>query len=533
MASFNVDAARKAGYNDQQIEQFMRSKQLTPQVTAGGIGRSVVNSGARTIGDLFSAAKNVFNPNLEQNTLANTARTTLGAGQLLLPGEQGLEGYARNVGDFYNERYGISDALKGDFATAGRKAGTSAYFDPVGVAMDVSTVAGGAGAGAKAAGLGRTGRALTTASEFLDPIQLAGKGMGRATQGFGGYLNKAADGLDAASETVLTRGIGNPAAQQKLAGKAGRSVGSFLDEYDLVGRDPGKAAEVTQQIGSQFDDIAMNSGAQVQVGDLIKQLDQEIMRLQTGSNKFSKSNQAMLAELTSRKGQLLEAVGATDTAVPLSTGVDTLTNFRREALDPDIPQSMFNLDAQGSGAAQGAKKTRDILRTNINRSSPQLEKLGKDYGMAKGVQGILEKSASRGNNRQILNFSKLGSAGLGGVLGGLPGAAIGAGVEMAANSPQAIKVVSGAEKGAAKFLRNAAQAKAPTQLKSIPKAYGAVKAARVINPSGASESNPEQQKMRTVQKSTSYRPIIAPRQTSMAKPDFTKKKKNIFSMGLA
>jgi len=69
------------------------------------------------------------------------------------------------------------------------------------------------------------------------------------------------------------------------------------------------------------------------------------------------------------------------------------------------------------------KKSRDILKVTIDSSDPELGRLGADYGMARGVEDIFRKSASRSNNRQLINLSKLGAGGVGGVVGGISGAA--------------------------------------------------------------------------------------------------------------
>jgi len=73
--------------------------------------------------------------------------------------------------------------------------------------LDVAGVLGGAGALAGKAGklaqsskLAKAGSALGRASEFADPFQLVGKGLGLATNKLSGKL---AGGLDAASENIV------------------------------------------------------------------------------------------------------------------------------------------------------------------------------------------------------------------------------------------------------------------------------------------------------------------------------------------
>ena len=74
--------------------------------------------------------------------MANLGRLAVGAGELLIPGEQGAEKYARAAGNFYDQRYGISDLLKGNLQGVQEKAGNTLYNDPVGAALDLSAVLG-------------------------------------------------------------------------------------------------------------------------------------------------------------------------------------------------------------------------------------------------------------------------------------------------------------------------------------------------------------------------------------------------------
>jgi len=158
--------------------------------TWGGLASNVVSSGANAVGGIISSVANVFNPDMKKNTVANVARLGLGTAQLLDPTlvlGTGQEETARNVGRFYDQRYGVSDALKGDFKGAKQKIVNTAYNDPVGAALDISSVIGGAGAlargagtASKVAGLSRAGQTLEKVSRFTDPLQVVGMGLGKA-----------------------------------------------------------------------------------------------------------------------------------------------------------------------------------------------------------------------------------------------------------------------------------------------------------------------------------------------------------------
>lgn len=72
----------------------------------------------------------------------------------------------------FKDRYGGWDKLL-----------KTAYEDPVGVAADASTVLGGAGSITKAVGAAKVGKAISTASTVLDPLQVAGQAASKAGLG--------------------------------------------------------------------------------------------------------------------------------------------------------------------------------------------------------------------------------------------------------------------------------------------------------------------------------------------------------------
>jgi len=82
------------------------------------------------------------------------------------------------VKEFFQRRYGSLEAVK-----------NTALEDPVGFALDLSVVLGGAGAATKALGgvtksseLARAGTAIGRAGEIVDPFAMIGRGIGKITQ---------------------------------------------------------------------------------------------------------------------------------------------------------------------------------------------------------------------------------------------------------------------------------------------------------------------------------------------------------------
>jgi hypothetical protein len=321
------------------------------------------------------------------------------------------------------------------------------------------------------------------------------------------------------ADKIATRGLGNPARQTRAELKAGRSTGSFIDEYDLYDRSPEKAREVVKNIGSKFDDTAMQSGKQIPTQQILQSFDDEIARLTGGRTVIADSVRNQIDELARRKQMFVDSF-SDGGALPETIGLDEATTFRRQVIDPDVPKSEFGLNPKDTGKAGGVKSSRDIFRRESIGVAPELEKLGLDYGMAKEVERIIEASAARAGNRQLLNFSKMGSAGIGAFLQGVPGLVGGFLTEQFVNSPAFLRIVS---KSLRKMATTAPKTSTPPLFsKNAQNAVMFGQGARLIDQTEA-QTEPG---IRQSQSSQSYNPIIPLFDKGK---DELKKKDNIFS----
>ena len=131
----------------------------------------------------------------------------IGTGQLAIPGEQGKEQYAREVGKFFADRYGGWENVKRTMAT-----------DPVGFAADAATVlTGGGGLAARVPGMaGKVGQVAATAGRTIDPTLLAVRGAKKAGR---------AIGTAASAVPGMTTGAGTKAI--KIAARSGVAGGEL------------------------------------------------------------------------------------------------------------------------------------------------------------------------------------------------------------------------------------------------------------------------------------------------------------------
>jgi predicted transcriptional regulator len=178
----------------QQVQQAPQPEKKS----VGGFAKNVVKSGASLLGGIGSSLLNVFNPNMQKNTLANLADVGAGGLENLFTGGNAQSAEAQKfnaVTDFYKQRYGGVQNIK-----------DTLYNDPVGAAADLSTVLTGGGAVIRGVGdlanvsrLARTGEILSTAGNVIDPINATGAAFNKVSN-FG--KARLAPKLEASSERL-------------------------------------------------------------------------------------------------------------------------------------------------------------------------------------------------------------------------------------------------------------------------------------------------------------------------------------------
>ncbi len=474
MAKFNVAAAKKAGYSDLEIERFIRDNDLEIEGSLQNFGGNILRSGGRLVGDTVGAVANIFNPNLERNTLAQLGSTVLGGVQNLIPGEQGQESKFNNLARGLGERYGITSALRGDFGQAGQDLYRTAYFDPAGVVADVAGLASGVGVaakGASAAGklggaskLSRFGTGAMRFSDAIDPVSYGMRGVGRVA-------NKGIRGMDEFSRSYATADLGNPVAAsdanrilkninyQSIDPVTGRQVtrpmqlADLIAEGNLYGRSVDDVVRYSDELGRTFDQIADNPNLPVRVENITAPLDKLIESTQQALKDFpgDRSYSIQLKELTRQRNNL--ASKARNGIIP---GNEALRLRRTlESVTSDAASRGVQLKP---GEMLAKQKAVSGLRSGLRQSDPRLTGLGKrmqSIGFdSPGKQGPVLKAFSGNESRRMVRnpitlgaTTKLGfGAALGAGFGGPIGAVTGAGLAGLTNnllsSPAGIRTIS-------------------------------------------------------------------------------------------
>jgi hypothetical protein len=110
--------------------------------------------------------------------------------------------------------------------------------------------------------------------------------------------------------------------------------------------------------------------------------------------------------------------------------------------------------------------------------------------MATGMEDIFRKAQSRANNRQLLNMGGVSKAGVGGLIGGLKGAAVGYATDLVTNNPRFLEATSKGMRSAGRTIESAKLPPVPAWMKT---GYQAGRGARLVSEGLARQPEPQYQ----------------------------------------
>jgi len=279
--------AKYPEYSDRVYIPQAGSAPLKDSKSVTGFLGNTIKSGGNFIKDTTLGLANIVNPNLEKNTVANLARLGVSAVDLVRPGEQGTEHVARNVGQFFKDRYGGAEQIK-----------NTLYKDPVGALADAATIlSGGAGAVSKVGTVSKVGKLANTTNKLstgnkvanvagkvskmgkaIDPLNVITKGLGKVASGAGRVVGESAGLTTGAGYGAIKEAFRNPSPEfiQALRGKIPvenivtdarealqtireQRSAEYLNSYQKVWQKTGKVeqnlAPIAKQLEKQLDNF--------------------------------------------------------------------------------------------------------------------------------------------------------------------------------------------------------------------------------------------------------------------------------------
>jgi hypothetical protein len=292
---------------------------------------------AQTAKDLYSLSKSVVS---------------------LIPGIEGDDTQARAVGKFFKDRYGSLENIKKTFAT-----------DPVGMLSDVSIIFSG---GAMLPG--KVGKVSKIASK-VDPVNLVGYGVNKASQGAGAIIKPTLGMVTGAGEEAITTAI-----------KAGQDSGP----KGLIGLNKSqKQSDFIKNLTGKEEILNIVEDVQGEFGNLVKNkrdaYNTDIAKLELDKQKIDfKDIQDEILKYAESKVAIYEK----NPALHNAKGMDMLKQKINDMWQPTGPR----------GAKDVVIQTRTIIENSISNKVPGYKKVMKDYKVASKLEDELKDALSLGNN---------------------------------------------------------------------------------------------------------------------------------------
>ena len=317
---------------------------------------------------------------------------------LIRPEEQGNEPLAREVGNFFKERYGGIDNIKETFAT-----------DPMGMLSDVSIIlTGGATLAPKASA---TANVLTKASKLTSPIEnLAGKAIGTTAsltgegvkQISGVLTGTGAGALDTAIQTGKNYKTGlfaNKVQKQKQK-----------DFIDAIKGDI-SAEKITTDLEKAVKDIKTSKNIDYQNSLKKLKLHEKKINPDTIINKINADLDQQSTKITLADGKTTMATGYNR----FSNKTNRLVNTIKKELDiiknnPNLHTAevfhnlkfkiddMYSKDASG-GFAKTNIEIADLIDNQLGELSNGYKSMNKAYSTAKKLEKKLITELGLGNKK--------------------------------------------------------------------------------------------------------------------------------------
>jgi len=300
---------------------------------------------------------------------------------LLRPGEQGNEQLAKEVGKFFKDRYGGLENIKKTFAT-----------DPVGMLSDVSIIFSG---GAMLPG--KVGKLSKVASK-VDPVNLVGYGVNKASQGVGAIAKPTLGMVTGAGEEAISAAIkaGQDAGPKGLIPGLNKSQKQSDFVKNLTGKE--EILNIVEDVQSEFGNLVKNK-SQSYNKDIAKlELNKKkinFKNIQDDILKYAESKEfGGVSSLADDSQKVLDnildevAIYEKNPALHNAKGMDMLKQKINDMWQPTGPR----------GAKDVVIQTRTIIENSISKKVPGYKNVMKNYKVASKLEDELKDALSLGNN---------------------------------------------------------------------------------------------------------------------------------------
>jgi hypothetical protein len=329
-----------------------------------------------------------------------------GAAQKIVPGEQAQEQHADAFINFMKDRYGSVENLKRTLAK-----------DPVGLVTDVASFVTPAGAAIKGLGttskiskLSQVGGVIGKAGAMMEPINIARQIVAAPTRLVPKFVPSRLYQSGVKFSTKIPEAARQRMAQTGLDHEIMPTLSGLVKLHDEI-------TEFNTKIAEQID-LAVDTGRRIPVRTLFREFNEIAEEYSLSGKPITNLN-----AINKIKKEIIR--------INLRKGRPTLSPKQAQELKQRIYRelkSYYGSVTHSPAAVRAQKAVAKAAKEGIEEIMPEIKWLNEQEGALIALQESIEQAASRISNRDLLSIGVPLKTGVGGVLGGYPGALVALGL---------------------------------------------------------------------------------------------------------
>ena len=261
---------------------------------------------------------------------------------------------------------------------------------------------------------------------------LFGAGAGFLSPILGSVFRKTAGNL---ADRSAVAGLGSPNKLKKIIGlNKGDSLYNLINENNLWDRLPTSARDALSKVDSSYKAAISGSKSIPKLSAVVKDFDDAISKLEPLAVQ-SEAVASQIDELANRRNAFIKDIGKFNVSA-------SDINKGRAATFADLTNADFSPTSGLKGTSAGTKQAYGIFKKNLGDVAPDTVKLGRNEAALRTLTDVFDQYQARGLGGKLISVGKLGGAGVGSVLAGIPGAIGGYLIETLTNSPVGSKILA-------------------------------------------------------------------------------------------
>lgn len=232
-----------------------------------------------------------------------------------------------------------------------------------------------------------------------------------------------------------------PSDISKFVKKHGEDVAQFLVRNKIMGEEAlERALQQAGKLQEGFDNLALRTDIEIPIRQVDEQVSKQLLDIaQQGKTAVTRNAKKLAKEMLEEYNFIRSQFGDTITPEQLTLIRRQLDDFTPKTAFNNLDQAMVNANIRLRRAFNNV--VADVVDARMIGEGTGFRQIGKELSKYYDFLEFAEKRAAKGRGTLLANLTRLGSVGVGGVLGGPVGAMGGLLAEPLLRDPEVLRVL--------------------------------------------------------------------------------------------